>query len=144
MPTELQSIFPRNFLGFDPLFREFDHFSRMPNENYPPHNIVAVDDDNLVIQLAVAGYSKEDVSIEIEEKLLRITGRKEVKENVNYLHKGISEKSFTKSFRLSEHIQIKNAEMENGMLKIYLEYIIPDEKKPKVIPINSTPQLSSD
>ena len=103
-----------------------------------------MDDDNLVIQIAIAGYSKEDVSIEIEEKLLRITGRKEVKENVNYLHKGISEKSFTKSFRLSEHIQIKNAEMENGMLKIYLEYIIPDEKKPKVIPINSTPQLSSD
>jgi len=144
MSTKPQSIFPRNFLGFDPLFREFDHFSRMPNENYPPHNIVSIDDDNLVIEIAIAGYAKENVSIEIEEKLLRITGCRDVSENVNYLHKGISEKSFTKSFRLSEHIQIKNAEMDNGMLKIHLEYIIPDEKKPKVIPINSASQLSLD
>jgi len=130
--TQLSSIFPRNFLGFEPLFREFDHFAKMPNDTYPPHNILQIDEDNLVIEMALAGYTKDDINITQEENTLKISGSKET-DTSKYLHKGISTRKFSKSFRLSEHVEVLGADMENGMLKIELKYILPEEKKPRQI-----------
>ena len=145
MQNNINTIDRNKFLpysvGFDDLFdRLFD--LDINSSGYPPYNINKKDENNYLIEMALAGFSKDDVEIEITDNELTVKSRKtgdfEEKTpngNSTLIHQGISNRSFIRKFTLSEEIQIKNAEMKNGMLNISLEKIIPDHKKPKLISI---------
>jgi HSP20 family molecular chaperone IbpA len=118
------------FIGFD---RMVDRMrANTPGQtNYPPYNIVKVDEDNYAIELAVAGFNKSELVIELKEGVLYIEGKKnsdDVDESTQYLHKGISARSFRRSFTLSDTIVVRGADFNDGILKINLENVIPEEK----------------
>ena len=133
-------------VGFDNVF---DHFEKMfegdffetPTINYPPYNIVKTGINKYDIELALAGFNKKDVSIEYSDNLLTIKSVKKDKSEQkdaegNILHKGISQRYFSKSFSISDDTEVKGAELKDGLLRISLERIIPDSKKPRTIQID--------
>jgi molecular chaperone IbpA len=122
-------------IGFDQLFREFDLINKENTNVYPPHNVVKLDEDNFVIELAVAGFDTKELNIETLENSLVITGEKRDKDEREYSHKGISTRKFTRRFSLAEHVHVSGASLENGILSISLERQIPEEKKPRTIKI---------
>ena len=124
------------FVGFDHVFNEasklHDDFTKsIPH--YPPYNIKKIDENKYAIELAVAGFGRSDIEIEFVEDKLVITGNS--KHDDPYLYKGISTRAFTRTFSLNDSIEIRGAEMLNGILQIVLERIIPEHKKPKKIEI---------
>jgi len=124
------------FLGFDSMFERLNQtFDHQP-QTYPPHNVLKKGEDQVIVELALAGYSEENISVQVEEEQLLITGEKP-EGGAEYLHHGISAKKFKKQFTLGEYMVVQNALFENGMLKIYIERIVPDEKKPRIIQINN-------
>ena len=124
-------------VGFDRMFdRLFDE--QISSSNYPPYNIVKTDDFNYAIQIAVAGFSKDDIEIETKENTLTIRSiekKEELVDEVEYLHKGISARAFKRSFTIADDVVVKGASYENGMLTVSLERIIPEEKQPRLIKI---------
>ena len=133
-------MFPRaEFVGFESLFEELQKASAQQGNNYPPHNIVKIDDDQYVVELAIAGFSMDEIDITVERDKLNIKGAQEAQDR-QYLYKGISEKKFNRTFKLAEHVTISDAMLENGILKIMLQVTIPEELKPRKIKI-SKPQL---
>jgi len=126
------------FVGYDKFFNEA---SKIHDElakhvpNYPPYNVKKIDENKYVIELAVAGFCRSDIEIEFVEDKLIVRGASKNDDSNDYLFKGISNRSFTRTFALSDAIEIKGAEMLNGMLQIILERIIPEHKKPKKIEI---------
>jgi molecular chaperone IbpA len=107
--------------------------------SYPPYNIYKVDDNKYRIELAVAGFSKNNLDITLDNDRLIIKGfhtDANTEEEQDAIYKGISNRAFTRMFALSDHVVVHNAELVNGMLKVYLESIIPEEKKPKKVDIN--------
>lgn len=132
--------FPQNpfMVGFDQLFNDIERMHTVTTETYPPHNLVKVDDDKYLIAMAIAGFSKADVDITLENNILTVMSIKEkdeIETDINYLHKGISDRRFKKTFRLSEHVEVTGAWMDNGILTIQLTRVIPEEMKPKKIDI---------
>jgi len=130
-------------VGFDSIFEEFDRMLESPeryNSNYPPYNIHKLSDNDYKIEVALAGFSKEDIELELKDSTLTIRNKTKEKvindESNGVIHKGISTRQFERSFTISEDIKVKNAELKNGLLNIDLERIIPDEKKPRLININ--------
>ena len=130
-------------VGFDSIFEEFDRMLESPeryNSNYPPYNIHKLSDNDYKIEVALAGFSKEDIELELKDSMLTIRNKTKEKvindESNGVIHKGISTRQFERSFTISEDIKVKNAELKNGLLNIDLERIIPDEKKPRLININ--------
>jgi len=125
-------------VGFDSLFdRLFDTDFHTTSGGFPPYNIVKNDDYNYQIEMALAGYSKKDIDIELKEGTLSISSKK-IEDDTNentLIHRGISHKSFKRSFTLSDEMKVKGAKMENGMLFIALERIVPDHKKPQTIEV---------
>ena len=109
------------------------------NSNYPPYNIHRIDENNYKIEVALAGYSKDDIELELKENNLTVRNKQKEKvvneEGNGVIHKGISTRQFERSFTISEDIKIKNAELLNGLLNIDLERIIPEEKKARLIEI---------
>ena len=132
-------VFPRNaFLGFDHIFDALQNIHVHANDGYPPHNVVKIDGavPSYSIEMAVAGFSKKDISIEVKEHILTIKGNREKRrENDAYVHKGISARKFEKSFRLSEYTEVTGADMTDGILTVNLEVILPEEKQPRTINI---------
>jgi molecular chaperone IbpA len=129
-----------SFVGFDELFNELERMiegSQPAQPSFPPHNIVKIDDNRYVVELAVAGFGKEDIDIELNDGTLVIRGEKKNKEEVTYLYRGIATRTFTKSIRLNDTIQVRGAEFKDGILKIGLENVIPDHKKPRKIAIGN-------
>jgi molecular chaperone IbpA len=135
----------RWFVGADKVLKQLssahDQFAKnIPG--YPPYNIVKVDDNKYQIELAVAGFGKSDIDIELANNTLVVKGGvtsnlPTTEDNpITYLWKGISDKTFTRSFTLADTVEVKNAEYINGMLKIFLENVIPESKKPKKVDIN--------
>ena len=130
-------------VGFDSIFDEFDRMlesTERYNSNYPPYNIHKLNDNNYKIEVALAGYSKDDIELELKDSTLTVrnkTKEKVINEKDNgIIHKGISTRQFERSFTISEDIKVKNAELNNGLLNIQLERIIPEEKKSRLIEIN--------
>ena len=129
-------------VGFDNLFDDFDRmlsFNSASINHYPPYNIRKINDTDYVIELAVAGFGKKDIEVKSVENTLTIKS-KDKKEEVldedeNILHRGISQRSFTRSFTVAEDVVVKGADLKDGLLSVKLERIIPDEKKPKIIDI---------
>ena len=129
-------------VGFDNVFDELLRINaQQVGTNYPPYNVVKHDDDHFAIELAVAGFNIGDISITVEKNLLTIKGEQtqtldELEKEVEYLHRGISARSFSRTFTLAEHVEVTGAASENGILKINLERKVPDEQKPKTIAIS--------
>lgn len=126
------------FVGFDELFNELERLiegSQPVQTSFPPHNIIKVDDNRYVVEMAVAGFGKEDIDIELNDGTLVIRGEKKNKDEVTYLYRGIATRTFTKSIRLIDTIEVRGAEFKDGILKIGLENVIPDHKKPRKIEI---------
>jgi molecular chaperone IbpA len=115
-------------IGFDQLFQEFDSINKENSNVYPPHNVVKLDEDRFVIELAVAGFAESELDIETVEK--------SEKDEREYAHKGISARKFTRRFTLAEHVVVSGASLQNGILSISLEKQVPEEKKPRKIVIN--------
>lgn len=130
--TRVHSIFPRHFVGFESLLNELE--LRHEDTNYPPYNIIKQGDNRYAIEIAVAGFSKDDIEITSEDRDLIVKASKEQKD-AEYLHKGISTKAFERNFRLADHVQVVGADLSDGMLSIELEVVLPDEKRPKRIEI---------
>jgi len=122
-------------IGFDQLFQEFSHIHKENTNVYPPHNVVKLSDDSYVIELAVAGFGIKELNIEAIENSLVITGEQQEKDEREYCHKGISARKFTRRFTLAEYVFVKEASLQNGILSIVLEKVIPEEKKPRIIKI---------
>ncbi len=124
-------------VGFDDLFdRLFD--LNESNSGYPPYNISKTDDSNYVIEMAVAGFNKKDIEIQLSDGNLTVRSlldSEEENKSSSFIHRGISQRSFVRKFTLSDEIRVKNAELTDGMLRINLEKLIPEHKKPKLIQI---------
>ena len=123
-------------VGFDDLFdRLFDLDSS--STGYPPYDIIKLSDTKYRIDMAISGFNKDNIEVEMADGELTVRSKNlpDSKENKNFIHKGISERSFVRKFTLSDEIQVKNAEMNDGMLSVELEKVIPDHKKPKLITI---------
>tara|TARA_X000001382_G_scaffold26260_2_gene16778 strand:- start:23429 stop:23872 length:444 start_codon:yes stop_codon:yes gene_type:complete len=140
----IQSIFKglKPFtVGFDDIFDHFDMLTTqlptMTSTNYPPYNIVKTGSLSYDIEVALAGYNKKDVSVKYEDNILKIESvkSKDEKEKDGVLHKGIAKRSFIKSFTIADDIEIKGAELKDGLLKVSLEKIVPDNKKARTINI---------
>jgi molecular chaperone IbpA len=126
----------RALIGFDRMFDNFELRS-LNATGYPPHNIVRLDENLYCIEMAVAGFKKSDVQVEVEDNTLTVRGTSEVFESATreYLHRGLSSRDFVRSFPLAEHMIVKDAKIENGVLTINIERIIPDALKARVIDI---------
>ena len=124
-------------IGFDNLFDRLFDMDLESSNSYPPYNISKVDDNNYIIEMALAGFNKDDIEIELADSELTVRSKKreDTNKDVNLIHQGISHRSFNRKFTLSEEILVKNAEMKNGMLIIKLQKFIPENKKPKLINI---------
>lgn len=142
------SLFGPGFKDFDKFFVGFDdQFNRMAKfheditkniPNYPPYNIKKNDDNHYTIEIAVAGFGQQDIDIEMIDGKLIVRGNvKSEEEQENFLFKGIANRAFTRSFVLNDEVVVNDAEMLNGMLKIFLERLIPEQKQPKKIAIKS-------
>jgi molecular chaperone IbpA len=130
---------PRSlFVGFDSLFDELEriHSSARSNDNYPPHNVVKIDEEKFLIELALAGFKKEDIQVEVKDGILKIKGEMSNDER-EFVYKGISSRKFEKSFRLSEFVVIDGADLKDGILVVYARVELPEEKRPRKIEIGS-------
>ena len=150
MKTDLQTAMnnlSRRYVGFDPLFDEvFSTFrvdplanitSTVTNTKYPPYNLIKIDEDNYRISLALAGFSKEELEVTVEGGLLEVKASKAEKEdeNLTYLHRGIGTRSFTRTFRLGEYMEVGEITFVDGILSIEIYRHVPEAMKPKRIEI---------
>ena len=124
-------------VGYD---RIFDHLNNYVSNNvtstgFPPYNIRKEGDYNYVIEMALAGFSKKDIEIEVADGTLTIRSTKENEESEDTIHRGISYRKFNRKFTIADDIIVKDASLENGMLQINLERIVPEEKKPRLIEV---------
>ena len=132
---------PRSlFVGFDGLFEDLERIhnsARTGTDNYPPHNIVRVDEENFIIELAVAGFGMDNLDVEVKDGILKVSGKTDDVER-DYAYKGISSRKFEKSFRLSEFVVIDGADLKDGILVVNARVEIPEEQRPRKINIGST------
>jgi molecular chaperone IbpA len=140
------TLLPRNaFLGFDHIFDQLDNIHSRANDTYPPHNVVKHDAYNYEIELAVAGFSKEHIDIEVKDHVLTIKGDRPQRRNQDlYVHKGISARNWNKSFRLSEYTEVNGADLTDGILTVNLEVVLPEEKQPRKISIRNNEVTKND
>ena len=125
-------------IGFDDVFDTFETLSTSNtfSNSYPPYDIVKVDDYKYNVELAVAGFSKDDIQVDYADNTLTIESKKETKEEADkFIHKGISKRYFKRSFTIADDVVVNGAELKDGLLTIELEKILPEGKKPKTIEI---------
>jgi molecular chaperone IbpA len=128
-------------VGMDRMFRDLEQFSNSfagSSTAYPPYNIEQIDEGKWVISMAIAGFGEEDIKVSQKERNLTVKGKIESKTDENeehFVHRGIANRSFDRTFRLGPHVLVRNATLKNGMLAIDLEQELPKEEKPKEIPI---------
>ena len=130
--------FFRSTVGFDRLLGLLESASE---QGYPPYNIERSDENNYRVTLAVAGFAEKDLSVDVKDRVLTVSGKREG-ETLNdkpaaFLHQGIAGRAFERSFQLAEHVEVKHARLENGLLHVDLERIVPEEKRPRRITINA-------
>lgn len=130
------------FIGFDRLVNRLERASK-PVDNYPPFNILCNSEDQFTIEMAVAGFTEEDIDITYKDSTLTITANAK-EEKIDYLHRGVAKRGFTRKFNLADTIEVKGADLKNGMLLVDLENIIPEEKKARKIPLGSKQTLLSE
>ena len=130
----------RSTVGFDRLADMLDSVGQYdPGTSYPPYNIERTDENHYRISLAVAGFGEDELSVEVREGVLTVQGRRAEKEGAepaHYLYQGIAGRSFDRRFQLAENVEVRGAHLTNGLLHIVLERVVPEEKKPRQIPIS--------
>jgi molecular chaperone IbpA len=134
--------FFRSTVGFDRLINLLESASE---QGYPPYNIERTDEDNYRVTLAVAGFAEKDLAVDVKDRVLTVSGKRDEaadQSQAAFLHQGIAGRAFERSFQLAEHVEVKAARLENGLLHVDLERIVPEEKKPRRIQINA-PELKT-
>lgn len=129
----------RALVGFDQLFNDFEHrFANQINNNYPPYNIVKTGENDYEIQIAVSGFTKEEVTVEIDQDQLVIRGERKRDDDAGfeYLHRGLALRDFTRTWTLADHMIVDNAAIKHGILTVYLKRVIPESLKPRQIKIS--------
>ena len=144
--TNIFDHFDRNLLtpyavGFDRVFDRLDHYvanqNHMTSTGFPPYNIRRDGDYNYVIEMALAGMSKDDLEVQVADQTLTVRSKeKKPDEGGELLHRGISYRQFSRSWTLADEVVVNDAKMENGMLLIHLEHVVPEEKKPRTVKIS--------
>jgi len=135
--TKLDAL-SRALIGFDQMFDQMERrYANSVNTNYPPHNILRLEENEYAIQLAVTGFEKSEISVTVENNVLIVVGESNITDypTEQYLHRGLATRNFAKEFPLAEHIEVSGAEIKNGMLTVKLVRNIPESAKPKVIDI---------
>jgi molecular chaperone IbpA len=133
------SPFYRSTVGFDHLLNLLDTSA---DQGYPPYNIERSDENNYRVTVAVAGFAEKDLSVDVKDRVLTVSGKREDGAKANFLHQGIAGRAFERSFQLAEHVEVEAARLENGLLHVDLERIVPEEKRPRRITINA-PELKT-
>lgn len=125
------------FIGIDRELNRFRHASELAvKQSYPPYDLVKLGEDDYILTLAIAGFSKKDIEITVDNGTLSVAGEiSDSDDNLNYVHKGIATRKFTRTFALGEYMEVKAADLEDGLLNIMVKREIPEEKKPKQITI---------
>jgi molecular chaperone IbpA len=125
-------------VGFEQILEELLNTQTKSEVGYPPYNIIRETEDRYTIEVAVAGFDEGDITITVERRVLTVTGEQQSKplEEVEYLHKGISNRDFKRSWPLADHVEVLGAQVRNGILSITLERQVPEEEKPKSVAIN--------
>lgn len=128
----------RSSIGYDRLASLLDNAlsSETHSSGYPPYNIEVMEENNYAITIAVAGFSQDDLDIQVEKGVLSVRGKKEVKDESKYLHRGIANRTFECKFNLADYVEVTNADLSHGLLTIALKKEIPEAMKPKSIAIN--------
>jgi molecular chaperone IbpA len=125
-------------IGFDNIFDELLRATaQQQSTNYPPYNVVKYSDDKFAIELAVAGFKNGDVNVQVEKNILTVKGEQsiDVSAPIEYLHRGISSRSFQRNWTLADHVEVTGAVIADGILTISLERIVPEDQKPRLIDI---------
>ena len=138
--------FEKFFVGFDDHIEHLNELANAVTRNstgYPPYNITKTGDLNYAIELAVAGFDEKDIDIEYAENKLTVKGSIAPADNIEFVHRGIANRDFTRTFALNDEVEVKNAELRNGLLTIELERIVPEHKKPKKIAIGGIPTIKA-
>ena len=132
-------VYPRSgFIGFDHIFDQLENIHKHAKDTYPPHNVVKEDEFKFTLELAVAGFKQEHIDIEVNDGVLTIKGDRPARREQNkYVHKGISARNWKKSFRLSEYTEVNGADLQDGILTVSLEVVLPAEKQPRKILIGN-------
>jgi molecular chaperone IbpA len=126
----------RALIGFDRIFNDFENRTHQSTTNYPPYNVIKHDENSFEIEVAVAGFDREDITIEVDQDQLRIKGQRTEQESEHqYLHRGLAARDFERTFTLAEHIIVGDAELTNGILSVKLTREVPEALKPRVITI---------
>jgi len=127
----------RALIGFDSLFNDVERrFANSVQTNYPPYNVLKHDDDHFEIEIAVAGFDREDVTIEVDQNLLTIKGARLKEEDTSkYLHRGLAARDFERTFTLADYMIVGDAELTNGILRVKLTRVVPEALKPRLIAI---------
>lgn len=147
--------FDQFFVGFDKLAERLHTVAdQVPNNKYPPYNLSKVDENKYAVEIAVSGFAKEDLDIEIADDKLIVKGNVKIEQSditglaeegdwvyPIFLHNGLAKRPFTRTFSLADNVEIRGASLLNGILRIELEAIIPEHKKPKKIEINNQDEV---
>jgi molecular chaperone IbpA len=146
MKISFGNLYPST-LGFETMLRDIESIMQNSvetvSDKFPPHNIIKVNDTHYMVELAIAGFDEKEIDITVKDGLMTVKGEKQQADNeVNYLHKGIGTRSFSKTIRLADTIEVQGAAFKNGILSIGLENIIPESKKPKKIEIGTLKNYS--
>ena len=133
-PAEFANL-SRALIGFDQIFNQ--RLQQQTNSNYPPHNIVKYSDKDYAIEIAVAGFSKEEITVEVDQDQLKVRGvqGEVISEGKEYLHRGLASRNFEQTWTLAEYMEVKDAEVKDGMLIISIERIVPEALQPRQITI---------
>jgi molecular chaperone IbpA len=134
--TYFSNPMARQFVGFDTLFEELNAMADRKEPNYPAYNIAKDDDVHYRVEVALAGFSREEISIQTEKGILTIEANK-AEERGNYIHQGIAKRAFSKMFRLAEYIKVEDAQFVDGILTVSLYREVPDADRPKQISIST-------
>ena len=135
LPTRVFDPFKNMTVGFDDIFDQLSSLSQYEIPNYPPYNIKKVDKDKYQLDMALAGFSKDDVKVEIKENTLTVSASSSDKEDDSFVHKGIAKRAFKRQWTLAEHLEVGDAKLKDGVLTVDMKLNLPEEKKPRTIKI---------
>ena len=137
LPTRVFDPFKNLTVGFDDISDQLSSMSKYVNDipNYPPYNIKKVGKDKYQLDMALAGFSKDDVKVETNDNTLTISASSSDKEDDSYVHKGIAKRAFKRQWTLVEHLEVQDAKLKDGVLTVDMKLNLPDEKKPRTIKI---------
>ena len=135
LPTRVFDPFKNMTVGFDNIFDQLSTLSDFDIPNYPPYNIKKIDKENYQLEMALAGFTKDEIDVEVKENTLTISARTSDKEEDSFVHQGIARRAFKRRWTLAEHLEVDDAKLKDGILIVKMKLNLPEEKKPKTITI---------